>query len=63
MASHQRYTNPTARDRMAQGLCPECGGEPDSHGGWGAWNCSLTDNGVAGRIYQYQKDLKDTEGH
>lgn len=54
--THQRYTDETALARMAEGRCPECGGEPDAHTGWGLGRCSLTDNGVAGRIHQYQED-------
>lgn len=57
--AHQRYTNPVALNRMALGVCPECGGLPEEHTGRGGWNCSLTDNGVASRIAQYEADLSD----
>jgi len=58
MADHQRYVNDVAINRMHKGLCPECGGKVEDHTGWGGPGCSLTDNGVAGRIYQYEQDLK-----
>lgn len=54
----QRYKTLIAQNRMAQGLCPECGDKVDRHDGWGGPNgCSLTDNGVAQRIHQHQVDL------
>ena len=59
---HQRYTDEKALSRMAQGRCPECGGWPIDHTGWGTARCSLTDNGVAGRLWQYQKDQKEAGG-
>lgn len=52
----QRYENPIALARMEAGHCPECGNLPSSHDGWGGPGCSLTDNGVAQRIHQYQQD-------
>lgn len=52
----QRYTDPTALARMAKGNCPECGSRPDEHSGWGGPICSLTDNGVATRIAQFEMD-------
>jgi hypothetical protein len=58
----QRYTDAKALEWMANDLCPECGQPTTTHGGWGAprtaWarRCSLTDNGVADRIAQYQRD-------
>lgn len=52
----QRYTNPVALERMKAGKCPECGEPVDAHGGLGGARCSLTDNGVAQRIYQYEQD-------
>lgn len=55
----QRYTSKTALDRMAKGLCPECGGRVSEHTGSGGPGCSLTDNGVASRIYQYEKDQEE----
>jgi uncharacterized Zn finger protein (UPF0148 family) len=57
----QRYTDPVARQRMAAGRCPECGREMFEHTGWGGpAGCSLTDNGVAERIAQYQADQAGT---
>lgn len=55
--SGQRYADPIARQRMAANACPECGEPADAHTGWGCGGCSLTDNGVAVRIAQYQADL------
>lgn len=53
----QRYTSPVARECMAAGNCPECGEPPSAHTGWGGpHGCTLTDNGVADRIAQYQAD-------
>lgn len=47
----QRYKDPTARARMAAGLCPECAGTVEQHDGWGGpRGCLLTDNGAANRI-------------
>jgi hypothetical protein len=55
----QRYTQPLALTRMADGRCPECGTYPENHDGWGGpRGCSLTDNGVAQRIHQYREDLE-----
>lgn len=57
----QRYTDETALERMAEDCCPECGYIVESHdGGGGPYGCSLTDNGVAGRIYQYKQDQEAT---
>ena len=52
----QTYTDPVRITRMREGKCPECGDPPDQHGGWGGRACSLTDNGVAERIY-HQRQL------
>lgn len=53
----QRYSDPLALARMDDGRCPECGGAPREHDGAGGnWGCTLTDNGVAQRIAQFQKD-------
>ena len=52
----QRYNSPAALKWMAAGNCPECGQPADSHTGWGSPGCSLTDNGVAERLQQYQTD-------
>jgi hypothetical protein len=42
---------------MATGTCPECGSPVSAHDGWGGpAGCSLTDNGAAARIAQYQAD-------
>lgn len=51
----QTYTHPVARERMADGLCPECGHSGDDHTGWGLGSCTLTDLGVAERIHAYQQ--------
>lgn len=52
----QKYTSKTARERMAKGLCPECGRQVADHAGWGSAGCSLTDEGVADRIEQFRKE-------
>ncbi len=53
----QAYAHhPVALERMAKGLCPECGHLPSAHDGWGGPACSLTDNGVAQRLHAYRKD-------
>lgn len=55
MVSEQRYTDPRALARMAEGLCPECGHAPSRHDGWGGpAGCGLTDHGVAARIAAYR---------
>lgn len=59
MTTHQRYTDPVALERMSKQLCPECGYTVSAHTGWGGPGCSLTDNGVASRIYQYEQDLAE----
>jgi hypothetical protein len=61
--SEQRYTNPEARQRMAAGTCPECGSPVSAHTGWGGPGCSLTDNGAAARIAQYQADTTRSGEH
>jgi hypothetical protein len=55
----QRYTDFLALKRMSEGKCPECGNDVDAHDGRGGPGCSLTDNGVAQRIYQYNQDQKE----
>ena len=61
MSRYQTYTDPRAIERMANGLCPECGQpERPDHDGWGGRNCGLTDHGVATRIYQFQHDQSTT---
>jgi hypothetical protein len=59
--SEQRYTSERARQRLRDGLCPECGGRPDQHTGWGRPGCGLTDNGVVARIAQYRADERTRE--
>lgn len=54
----QTYTDPLAVQRMGKGLCPECGGTVSEHTGWGG-RCGLTDNGVAGRIHQFEADAAE----
>ena len=57
--SWQRYTDPVAVKRLDVGMCPECGYPVASHdGSGGPEGCTLTDNGVAGRIWQYEQDAK-----
>lgn len=56
----QRYTQPLALERLAAKSCPECGYRIYEHDGWGGPNgCSLTDNGVAQRIYDYEQEARD----
>lgn len=52
----QRYKSKVALARMARGRCPECGGLPERHDGWGGPKCGLTDNGVAQRIHRFNLD-------
>lgn len=57
----QRYTSQVAQERMADGLCPECGARPDAHSGdprfWlRGGSCDLLPHGVADRIAQYRVD-------
>ena len=61
----QRYTSPTALERMGQGRCPECGHPREHHGGWGGNQsfCSLRDDGVAARIDQYRRNLAEVRSH
>lgn len=57
--SAQRYTDPHALARMAEGRCPECNAVPDVHlGGFPGARCSLREDGVLGRIAQYRADVK-----
>lgn len=53
----QRYTDPLAVKWLSEGKCPECGLSTYMHDGSGGpgW-CALTDNGVAQRIDQYNRD-------
>jgi hypothetical protein len=57
----QRYFTETARVRMAEGRCPECGTTPDTHTDdirfWIPRRCDLTPHGVTSRIQQYRADL------
>jgi hypothetical protein len=59
----QRYFSETARDRMAEGRCPECGMTPGTHTDdprfWIPRRCDLTPNGVVERINQYHADLNE----
>lgn len=59
--SAQRYSDPLAQKRMADGRCPECGAPVSRHDGWGGPGCSLTDNGAAERIAQYWADQAGQE--
>jgi hypothetical protein len=52
----QRYTSPTAISRMRSNTCPECGASEFRHGGWGGPGCSLTDYGVAERVFAQRQD-------
>ena len=60
----QLYTNPTARTRMSEGHCPECGDDPDSHldsaAFWLPRACDLTRAGVVDRIDAFNADLAGT---
>ena len=61
--SAQRYSSPLAQERMAAGNCPECGKPINAHSGWGLGTgsvCTLTDNGVAARIAQFQADQESS---
>lgn len=50
----------TAAARLARGVCPECGAPVGMHDGLGGpHGCTLTDNGVAQRIHDYKKSLKE----
>lgn len=51
---HTLYADPTAYDRALRGMCPECGELPLLHDGWGGPGCTLTDNGVAQRLHDFQ---------
>lgn len=59
----QRYTDPTALERMADNLCPECGMPGSSHSTsslfWERYGCSLRPDGVADRIAQYEEDQRE----
>lgn len=61
----QRYSHPTALERMAEGNCPECGLTPQSHLSdsrfWVPRLCDLTDYGVTNRIAQYLQDLDPSD--
>lgn len=56
----QRYTSPVARERMAHGLCPECGAPAATHLAdarfWVPRLCDLTHQGVVDRIRQHTWD-------
>jgi hypothetical protein len=55
----QRYKHPLARKRMSEGRCPECGQEQGVHTGGGGIGCSLTDHGVAERIYAFRQEEEE----
>lgn len=59
----QRYAQPIPRERMAHGLCPECGQPAATHSNdlrfWMPRSCDLTAVGVADRVAQYRADTKD----
>jgi hypothetical protein len=70
--SAQRYLPGIAHERMAKGLCPECGAAPGQHGGdsrfWipngsVGFSCSLLEVGVADRIAQFEADQQPDEIH
>ncbi len=55
----QRYTSELALERMAEGLCPECGESPSGHASWaGRQGCKLLEAGVTRRIARFRKDRK-----
>lgn len=59
----QRYSSPTAHERMAEGLCPECGESPHAHSqSQFFWlrpaGCDLTPEGVNDRVAQHQQDTQ-----
>lgn len=64
--SSQRYSDPVARERMARGMCPECGNKPEAHPAapitmFNAGVCGfggLLRAGVEDRIEQYRADLR-----
>ncbi len=61
----QTYQSETARIRMHQGLCPECGKtalihDPDNRF-WLPRGCDLTQAGVTDRIEQFRTDLTMAE--
>lgn len=62
----QRYTSPAARERMAGGMCPECGESPEAHlydpRFWLPRRCDLLPHGVTERIGQYHADQAGEEG-
>jgi hypothetical protein len=57
----QRYSTPTDRGRMANGLCPECGESSREHIDdprfWIPRRCDLTPAGVVDRINQYERPI------
>lgn len=63
----QRYASLVAQNRMASGMCPECGKPASEHSADSRFwlprpnDCSLRPVGVADRIEQYQEDLKTGE--
>lgn len=59
----QRYTHPTALERMDSGLCPECGEAEEQHLNdprfWMPRRCDLLPRGVRERIEQRRSDRAD----
>ena len=57
----QSYTHPVARERMASGLCPECGLLPETHVNdtrfWIPRRCDLLPAGVVDRIEHYKASV------
>jgi len=62
-AMTQMYSNPTARTRMSEGQCPECGQDPgrhlDSPEFWLPRACDLTRAGVVDRLAAFNADLAE----
>lgn len=59
MSDWQTYDEPLAIARMRNRRCPECGRTTNDHGGLGWSGCSLSDTGVAGRIYERDSSLTE----
>ena len=63
--SAQRYSHPTALQRMGNGLCPECGEASSAHLDdprfWLPRRCDLMPHGVVERINQYEADRAEDQ--
>jgi hypothetical protein len=63
--SAQRYSDQLALDRMAEGLCPECGKidyeHLDDNRYWIPRRCSLLPRGVTDRIEQFNSDRESAD--